>query len=316
MMVAKVFSSGRVLVIVMLCAAAGWAQDAAVRVEQGQLDEGFPSFVQARQVAILSSEVDGRVEKVNAEAQDFVAAGAVLIQMDSRLVTLTLKTVGINLELNRLAEQEALVRADYARDNLKIVQALFDNPVGGIPVSSQKELKESQQTAQLSELARTKATLEREGLEVERNKNTIVLEKHAITAPFDGVVVPFSSVAVKYLQDREPKRVEEGEVVRAGQLVMAMMKVDKLRVSHWLDVSQLSQVKLGQEVKVHVQGDEQPIPARIVFISPTVNPTSQFNLEVEFDNPRLQPSEKLPRGTYGYRYRDGMRARVELTAKE
>lgn len=308
------YSNWRRLVFVAgLSLVAGLTPGAEAQSDLGLSDEGFPSFLQAKQVAILSSEVDGRVDSINAEAQDFVAAGVVLIQMDPRLVTLALETVNVNLELNQLAEQEAQVRNDYARDNLKIVQSLFENSVGGIPVSSQKELKESQQSAQLSELAKTKARLERHGLEVERNKNRIVLEKHALVAPFDGVVVPFSSVAMKYLQDREPKRVEVGEVVRAGQIVMAMMRVDKLRVSHWLDVSQLNKVTLGQEVRVHVQGDDQPISARVVFISPTVNPTSQFNIEVEFDNPPVASRENLPRGAYRYRYRDGMRARVELT---
>ena len=306
----------------------------------------YPSFLQAQKVAILSSEVAGKVLEVKARPQDFVSASEVLLQIDPKMIRLNLKATQIKLAISELNIKEADVRYEYARDNLQIVETLYNNQVGGIPVSSQKELKESRQAKSLAELAQAKARANRESLMLEKEQAQALLEKHAIRAPFAGVVVPFSSVALKYLQGRaQPKRVEVGETVAVGQLVTAVMKVDRLRVSHWLPAAQLNRVHLGQKARVYVEGFSEPFAAKVVYISPTISPTGQFNIEVELANPPIKPagaaksatvtksvstsksatSSKpavsakpiacLGRDIYRYKLRDGMRARVELPAQ-
>ncbi|MBN2211595.1 MAG: HlyD family efflux transporter periplasmic adaptor subunit [Sedimentisphaerales bacterium] len=278
----------------------------------GSLDE-YPLYLQAQRVAILSSELDGKVKTMLAEPQDFVKTERPLLILDDSLAQLALQTLEINLRANKIGADEARVRREYADDNLKIVQELYDKAVGEIPVASVKELKESRQAAELAALAVEKNKIERDSLLIEQKRALEILSRHTIKAPFDGVVTPFSAtLAEKYMKDRgQPKRVVAGETVRAGQVVIALMKVDVLRVSHWLPVSQLSRVHLGDKVRVYIQGDDDPVEATVVFIGPTVESTGEFGIEAEFANPPLQPAPTST-GEYRFRYRDGLRARMEF----
>ncbi len=274
--------------------------------------DDYRSFLQAQRVAILSSELDGRMETVLAEPQDFVKAGQPLMVLNSTMAQFALDTLEVNLQANKIGADEARVRKEYADDNLKIVQELYDKPIGEIPVASRKELKESRQAADLARLAVEKNKAERDSLLIEQKRAKEILDRHSIRAPFDGVVVSFDGVALNYMQDRgKPKRVEAGETVRAGQVVIALMKVDVLRVSHWLPVAQISSVHLGDKTRVYIEGYDEPVEATVVFISPTVNSTGEFGIEVEFVNPLLQPAPASHRD-YRYRFRDGLRARVEF----
>jgi multidrug efflux pump subunit AcrA (membrane-fusion protein) len=270
-------------------------------------------FLYAQRVTILSSEVDGLIARIDHDAQDFVPAGATLVQLDDKLARLNLEALEVNLAVNEVARQEAQVRLDYTRDNLEITQALADHPVGGLPVVGPKELKEAQQSHTLAQHAQAKARLEGEALRVEQRKTQEILSRHAIRAPHDGVVVPFSSVADTYLQRQAPpKPVEVGEAVRAGQMLMALMKVDRLQVRDSLAVGLLDRIHLGQEVQVRVEGaQDEPFTGKVVFISPTVTTAGKVNVTVEFANPPLPDAEHLPRGAYRHRFREGMRARVD-----
>jgi len=94
--------------------------------------------------------------------------------------------------------------------------------------------------------------------------------------------------------------------------VMAMMKVDRLRVSYSDAAERLEPVQLGQKALVYVKGDQEPIAATVVYKSPTIT-VGELTLEVEFANPPLK-NRSGQRGLYRYRYRPGMKARVEIAS--
>jgi hypothetical protein len=97
-------------------------------------------------------------------------------------------------------------------------------------------------------------------------------------------------------------------------MVAAIMKVDYLDVLDSLSVEMLPSVRLGQQVKVYVEGTAEPVAAQVVFISPTVATTGKFAVKAEFANPPLPDAQNLPRGAYRYRFRDGMKARIEWSS--
>ncbi len=163
----------------------------------------------------------------------------------------------------------------------------------------------------MTELGVKNATLELEILKISIEQRQQELKKHRIIAPVEGVLVPFASI--KSMKDRVVKRVETGEMVAPGQPLIAMMKVDKLRIDVLLAVQDINKVRMGGKARVYIEGaGPEPLKAEIVFISPTINgPTSQFHVEVEFDNPAVDMKDQ-PAGSYPFKYRPGMRARVEL----
>ena len=78
-----------------------------------------------------------------------------------------------------------------------------------------------------------------------------------------------------------------------------------------LPVEQIDSVRLGQEARVYVQGSAEAIAAKVIYISPTVESTGQFNVDVELSNPAAGGANQA-RDQYRYRFRPGMRAQVEL----
>jgi multidrug resistance efflux pump len=287
---------------------AGMAEGAGDSLD-GFGQEGFPRFLQARRVAVLSASVNGVVDKILHEPQDYVNKGELLIQLDEELIRLEEESLLAQIELST-ADMEAKIRLDYAQDSLAIVQQLYDKMIGGKRAASVKELKEATQSRDLALQGKKKADLEMRLLKLKLASAKKQRQMHAITAPMQGVIVPFSSV--KNLEDRNIKRVEEGEMVAVSQPVMALMDVGRMRVMTQLMSTVIDEVFLGQEATVYVQGSAKPIPAVVVFKSPTIGfALDIFEIEVEFDNP-LRSAEDLPKGAYPYQFRPGMRARVEL----
>ncbi|MBN2375666.1 MAG: HlyD family efflux transporter periplasmic adaptor subunit [Sedimentisphaerales bacterium] len=268
------------------------------------------NFVRAQKVVVLRADQPGVITEMPFEPQDFVKQGDVLVQLDSALAEFEVEKLKAQKALSTLLEK-AKIRQEYAKDNLKIVTELYNAKVSGDRVGSPKELREAEQTFELSQLESTDAKLELRLLEIGLAQWQKRLEQHTIKAPWDGVVVPFSSI--KNVPDIvSVKQSEPGEAVRLGQAVVAMMKVDRLRVPWSESVTYLDKVKTGQAAWVYVPSNStEPIAAKVVYVSPTVDTTKKFSFEVEFANPPLQ-SEGESSDLYRYRYRPGMSARVEL----
>jgi len=274
---------------------------------------GLP-FIRAQKVVILSAEVGALVTKIAHEPQDYVQKGRQILQLDDHMVKIEITAAQAQIAMDTSID-EARIRLEYAAANLKIIQEMYDTILESGRVGSPKELQEAKERKELTELEHKKAMLNMKLLKLRLRQQEKLLEKHSICAPMDAVIVPFSSVkGVPVVENA--KRVEVGEMVQATQPVAALMKVDVLRVSLPRPVEQLDQVRLGQKAKVYVQGAaEEAIPATVVFKSPTVASTGQFNLEMEFANPAID-NKKLGKGVYPYKFRPGMRARVELLAAE
>lgn len=275
-----------------------------------QFDQ-YPETLMARRVAVLSTAVDGIIENIIHEPQDFVEPGDVLVQLDANRVQLEVERLQTQIDLSTTL-QEAQIRLDYAVDNFDIVEKLYETKIDSVPVGSKKEYDEAKQRKDMAKLDMTKATLEMKLLRLSLRQNQKLLAMHSIYAPWNGVIVPLSSVGT--LADRGLKRPEPGEMVRAGQEVIAIMKVDRLRITKALPISELDNVQLGQKVCVHVEGVEGgPIPGTVVYKSPTiVGAVKKFPIDVECRNPLL-PQDNTQPGVYRYKFRPGMRARIELS---
>ncbi len=291
-----------------------WGLSGAMSVGQGLSgDVGMSksyNFVRAQKVVVLRVDQPGVIKEMPFGPQEFVKHGDVLVQLDSDLAELEVEKLKAQQELSTLLKK-AKIRQEYSADNLKIVTALYDKIISGDRVGSLKEKREAEQTFELSMLESLDAQLEIRMLEINLAQWRKRLEQHTIMAPWDGVVVQFSSI--KNVPDIvSVKQSEPGEAVRVGQAVVAMMKVDRLRVPWSISVTYLDKVKPGQAARVYVPSNStEPIAAEVVYVSPTVETTGKFNFEVEFANPQKQ-SEGDSSDVCRYRYRPGMNARVEL----
>ena len=308
---------GMVVVAVLVLASAWspWSSSATeANAEDGGFGGGYPAFLKAQKVIILSARVEGMIEAIAYRAQDFVEAGEVLISLDDKMARFDVQSADDKLAMNALATDQKVVSEEYAKETLEITRALYDKPIDGVRVVARKELKETEQMAAIADLQVRSSKLEGNLLGTNREQYRELLARHEVKAPVSGVLAPFSSVL--QLRESNIKQPEVGETVRAGQVVAAMIKVDQLRVFQPLPLAQLDKVQLGQAARVYVEGGPpEGIDAEVIFKSPTLEVSDQFHIGVEFANPRIDGQESK-RSWYRYRYRDGMRARVELVREK
>jgi macrolide-specific efflux system membrane fusion protein len=131
-------------------------------------------------------------------------------------------------------------------------------------------------------------------LEVTKNQIEIkqlqdILDKHQIQAPVSGMVVAME------------KRI--GEWVEPGTVVIRLVEIDRLRIEGFLQAELADPKWLGAEAQVELQlsGNRFVTTAKLVFISPEVNPVnSQVRVHLDVDNrdgklrPGLKPKVSIP----------------------
>jgi multidrug efflux pump subunit AcrA (membrane-fusion protein) len=270
-------------------------------------------FVKAQKVVILYAEVDGLIVDIASRPQDFVKAGDAVITLDDRMTQLDRQSIDAKLEINAITSEQNKIRHEYSVESLKVVRKTYNTIIGDTRAATEKELKEAEQMADIARLQLRADVQERGLLELNLKQYAQLLGRYKVKSPVSGVLVPFASV--DSLRERKLKQPEVGEWVRAGQVVAAVIKVDHLRVAKTVPVAQLDQVQVGQKAKVFLGKSSEPVQATVVFKGPKISTTDKFNIEVEFVNPEIAPKVS-DRSTYRYRYRPGMRARVELLSQE
>jgi multidrug efflux pump subunit AcrA (membrane-fusion protein) len=120
------------------------------------------------------------------------------------------------------------------------------------------------------------------------------ITRRLITSPVDGVVVD------KYLH--------MGEWAQAGEPVYRIVQMDRLRVEGMLRAADyLPEEVAGNPVRIIVttsEGHREEFEGTIEFVSPVVDPSGEFLIHADFDNPRK------PNGQW--RVRPGLDAEIVI----
>jgi len=269
-----------------------------------------------QKMVVLSAAVSGVIAEITREPQDFVKKDELLVQLDCEQIELQIKGIRLQIETKRTIEtKEAEVKYEYARDNLAIVEKLYNKQIGGNPVASEKEMKEAIQSAQITKLGVEKIKKDLERLELELKQGEKMLEQHSLRAPMDGVIVSLASVdEILQVANLKVKPSEVGETVQVGKPIIAMMKVDKLRLRKTLPITEQGNVRLGQPVDVFIEDVvNKKVTGQVVYISPTINSATQtFEVKVEIDNPLVEDYQKLSQSDYRYLFRPFIKAYAKL----
>ena len=115
------------------------------------------------------------------------------------------------------------------------------------------------------------------------------LSYSVIRSPIDGVVT-----------DRP---LYQGELATANQPILTVMNTSKLIAKAHVPQSEAVLLKVGDHAELNVQGVEEPIPGRVMLVSPALDPgstTIEIWVEALKTNPALKP---------------GMNVQIEATAK-
>jgi multidrug efflux pump subunit AcrA (membrane-fusion protein) len=246
----------------------------------------------------VSSEAEGRVSRLLADLGDRVAAGQPLLELDR-------EKPQYNVDQQRAALARALARfgasdtghlppiektPDVQKAQAELAQArqAFDRA----DELHKRQLVPKQTLDDAETMLRSKQASYDAALQNAKNLRADIdateaaakladrqLRDTAIRAPFDG-----------YVQKR---LVSLGEFVKVQTPVMAVVRVDPLKVTAEIPEKMAPWIKLGQPVELHVDAyPDKTIAGRISRISPAVNTSSRafpFEALVPNDNRLLKP---------------------------
>ena len=217
----------------------------------------------------------------------------------------------------RAAEEHALFEFEIARSNAEnTVSVRFAEKAVEVAQAELRRAKESnekyQKSISESEMDRLRLTVEKGQLEVKQAEHALQVagfqrrmkesdqraaqqrvQRHAITAPLGGVVV-------QVIRRR-------GEWVKPGDVVVRILRLDRLRAEGFLKLQSWRDDLGGRPVRLLVAVPQAPaaeFPGKVVFVDPEIDPVnSQVRVWAEVENRGLQ-------------LRPGMRAKMILDGPE
>jgi multidrug efflux pump subunit AcrA (membrane-fusion protein) len=251
-----------------------------------------------KQVDVPAREA-GVLAAVNVVEGQMVEEGELLAQIVDTEARIAEATAKSDLEIAR-RNSENDVNTRFAKKSVEVAKAEL--------ARSTESIEQYAKSISDSEMDRLRLLVERVGLEVEQAEREFEIagytrqikesayeaarekvERHRITAPLSGVVVQVNR--------------HQGEWVEPGEMVMRILRLDRLRAEGFLDVRYLRHDLREWQVKLTVDlpgaaGAE--FPGKVVFLSPEIDPVnSQISIWVEIENKDL-------------RLRPGMRAKMTI----
>lgn len=312
-----VLSSGRVAAVLSLAAVAlagcskspsaqaRGREDAAkavkvetVRQETIRRNVEVVGTLAAEDEVTLSSEADGLVSRILHDLGDRVRSGDVLVELDREKPQYNLDQQRATLQralaaygaadpehlpaIERTPDvQKAAADLVQAKQNFQRADELFKRQL--VPRQSLDDANAALQSKQASyESALQNAKNLRANILASEATMKLAdrqLRDTFIRAPFDGVV--------------EKRLVNIGQLVKAQSPVMAVVKLDPLRVTAELPERMAPWISVGQPVQLHVDAyPDRQIVGKISRISPAVNTATRafpFEAIVPNDDALLKP---------------------------
>ncbi len=270
------------------------------RLLEAPLEEGH---------TVVAGELVARFETIDAEHQ-LAQARATVESADAQL---RLLLAGSRAEdLRRTEEQMAQAQAelDAARRDLDRLSGLADRgsatEKSRDDAATRKEIAERSVAGIGAQLDKLVAGPRRQEIEAARAQRAAAeamvaaveqqIVDGTVLTPYDGVIT--TRVA------------EPGEVLPPGATIAVLTDLARPWLTVWIDEPSLSQVNLGQQVRVHVDGSDREFEGMVSFISPVAEFTPKnvqtpderaklvFRVKVQLANPEGIFKPGMPADAY------------------
>lgn len=268
------------LFVAVLCAAPP-AAPASAAMREVQIAHCLVSLVEDVQVP---AREPGALTSVAVVEGQYVTAGQSLAQIDDRQPQLD--KLAAELQRNAaLAKAQDDIEVRYAEAALAVAGAKLERALtidrkspGGV---TQQEIQELQLAKRRDELQ-----IERSKLEMRVARMNADVHEAAVRSADDAVarrqiVSPIDGVVVTLFH-------EKGEWVAAGEQVVQVIRIDRLRVEGFLNATEVGPEEVaGRAVAIDVElasGRTARFPGRIVYISPLVQAGNSYRIRAEVEN--------------------------------
>jgi RND family efflux transporter MFP subunit len=252
------------------------------RVVESQVQEvpvNLPSTgtVHARETAVLSAQVMGRIQQVLVREGDSVRAGQTLVVLDDATLRAALEQAQAGLKAAQSAQTVAQTNASLATSTLNRYKQLESEK----SVSPQ-EMDEVSQRAEAAEANLEAVRAQTDEARAQVNGARTMLGYTRLAAPFSGIVTA--------------RMVDPGTMAAPGVPLIQVDQAGALQLQASVDESAIGAVHKGMKVQVTIDGaGSTSLTGTVAEIVPAADPSSHSFL-VKID---LPSSTQLRAGMYG-----------------
>jgi RND family efflux transporter MFP subunit len=256
-----------------------------IRVAQVPMERAVTAFgsLAAYDQATVSVKVPGRLRSISVDLGSVVRQGQVIAQIETQDYQLRIQqaTAALAQARARLGlapdqnhdridpERTSTVRQaravlDEAQANQERIKTLYDQ--GIIPQAQVGTAEASYKVAlsryedAIEEVRNRQALLAQRSSELELARQQ--LADTTIYAPFDGAI--------------QERRASVGEYLGVGAPVATIVRMDPLRLRADVPERDAPSIRIGQHVRVTVEGDENVYTGRIARLSPAITPQNRM----------------------------------------
>lgn len=246
------------------------------RRQQAPVELRATGTVHARESAVISAQVMGRVEQVLVHAGDSVRAGQTLVVLDGAALQASAAQAQAAVAAAQNQQAAAQSNAGLATSTLaRYRQLQAEKSV------SPQEMDEVTRRAQAAEAQLDAAKAQTQAAREQAAGARTMLGYTRITAPFAGVVTS--------------RTADPGTMAAPGVPLLQIDRSGPLQLQAAVDESAIAAVRMGMKAPVSVDGVSQPLQGTVAEIVPAADPSSHSFL-VKID---LPASSQLRAGMYG-----------------
>jgi multidrug resistance efflux pump len=226
----------------------------------------------------------GPLMNVTVAEGQYVTAGQLLAQIDDQQSQID----KLAAELERdaaLAKSQDDIEVRYAEAAFAVASAELERAVsidrkspGGV---TQQEIQKLQLAKHRDELQIERSKLERRVAKMNADVHQAAVKSATYAVARRQIVSPLAGVVVNILH-------EKGEWVAAGEAVLQVVRIDRLRVEGFLNSTEVGPEEItGRPVSVEVQlvgGRTAKFVGDVVFVSPLVQAGDKYRVRAEVEN--------------------------------
>lgn len=267
------------------------AGSAAVPAAAAHLADCLVYLIEDIQVPALEA---GPLVKIHVKDGDVVEHGQILAQLDDSQPKLQKQSAELerNAAIAKASDDIDVRFAEatlaYSNAELQRLLAVERKSAGSITV---QEVEKAKLAKHRDELQIEKSKLDRKVAQMTADKHQADVQAADLSVARRQILAPISGeVATVYH--------EQNEWVNAGEPVVQVVRMDRLRVEGFVSASELNVDEIsGKQVVVEVElarGQRQRFAGRVTYISPLVTAGGKYRVRAEVDN-RLVNDEWLLR---------------------
>jgi RND family efflux transporter MFP subunit len=234
----------------------------------------------AKNKMIISSKINGRIQKNLVDQGDVVKKGELVVTLDDDELAMQVKVAEANMETAKANIKKLQDDFNYAKAVLENAQKAFKRQKKLISgnIVSQAEFDKTEESLKIAQanFNRSKSAIaEAENKLLETQKNVDLrnaqLSYTRITAPFDGTIT---------YRTRDP-----GDVVVPGSPILTLVSTKILWIKSWVGETELEKIKVGEPASIIFRSlPSEKFPGSVARIAKEVDKeTREFIVDVNVD---------------------------------